>query len=128
MAIFNKIDKERKLVISTACDVFTMADGLGYQKQLLSDPDFDPSFAQLADFTHVTKFDIKGDDIRLLAQKNIFSPQSRRAFVVKSDVAYGFARMFEIFRETLGEKGIRVFRNLDEALEWVLTHHEAARD
>jgi hypothetical protein len=28
--------------------------------------------------------------------------------------------MFEILRENAGEKGIRVFRNLDDALEWIL--------
>jgi hypothetical protein len=28
--------------------------------------------------------------------------------------------MFEIYRDILGESGIRVFRNLDDALEWVL--------
>jgi hypothetical protein len=28
--------------------------------------------------------------------------------------------MFETLREGMGEKGIRVFRNLDDALEWVL--------
>jgi hypothetical protein len=121
MPIFNKIDKERKLVFSTACDVFTMADGLAYQQELLGDPDFDPGFSQLADFTHVTKFDIGMDDIRTLAQKNIFSPKSRRAFVVKGDLAFGLARMFEILRETTGEQGIGVFRELDDALEWVLS-------
>jgi hypothetical protein len=118
--LFNKIDRERRLVISPACDVLTMADSRTYQNQLLSDPDFDPGFSQLADFTHVTKFDIGMDDIRMLAQKSIFSPESRRAFVVKGDLAYGLARMFEILRETMGEQGIGVFRNLDDALEWVL--------
>jgi len=121
MPLFNKIDKERRLVISTACDVLTMADALAHQKQILSDPDFDPSFSQLADFTHVTRFDLGMDDIRMLAQKSIFSPASRRAFVVKGDLAYGLARMFEILRETMGEQGIGVFRNLDDALEWVLS-------
>jgi hypothetical protein len=121
MPLFNKIEKERRLVISTACDVLTMADAQAYQNQLLSDPEFDPSFSQLADFTHVTKFDIGMDDVRMLAQKSIFSPASRRAFVVKGDLAYGLARMFEILRETMGEQGIGVFRNLDDALEWALS-------
>lgn len=107
-------------MFSTACEVFTMADGLAYQQQLPSDPDFDPSFSQLFDFTHVTKFDIGMDDIRTLAQKTIFSRQSRRAFVVRGDLAYGLARMFEIFRESFGERGIGVFRDLDDALDWVL--------
>jgi hypothetical protein len=28
--------------------------------------------------------------------------------------------MFKMLRETAGEKGIRVFRVLDEALDWIL--------
>jgi hypothetical protein len=27
--------------------------------------------------------------------------------------------MFEVLRDTVGEKGIRAFRNLDDALEWI---------
>jgi len=27
--------------------------------------------------------------------------------------------MFQLFRDNIGEKGIRVFRNLDDALDWV---------
>jgi hypothetical protein len=99
-----------------------MADGLAYQQQLLGDPEFDPTFSQLFDFTHVTQFDIGMDDVRTLAQKTIFSNQSRRAFVVKGDLAYGLARMFEILRESFGEQGIAVFRELDDALEWVLSN------
>jgi hypothetical protein len=34
--------------------------------------------------------------------------------------------MFEILRESLGEKGIRVFRDLDDALEWVLVKNATA--
>jgi len=34
--------------------------------------------------------------------------------------------MFETFRDTLGETGIRVFRNLDGALEWVLAKSTTA--
>jgi hypothetical protein len=32
----------------------------------------------------------------------------------------GAARVFESLRGISGEKGIRVFRDLDEALEWIL--------
>jgi len=34
--------------------------------------------------------------------------------------------MFEAFRENFGEAGIRVFRNLLDALEWVLAKNTAA--
>ncbi|HKD50273.1 MAG TPA: hypothetical protein VKB90_05730 [Candidatus Acidoferrum sp.] len=85
----------------------------------MKDPDFDPSFGEIADLTEVTQVEVSGDDIREIAQKNIFSPLSRRAIVVPNDVIFGLARMYEILRELQGESGIRVFRTLDEALDWV---------
>ena len=119
MPAFYKIDKERKLVLSSASGVLTREDAMGHQSRLSQDPDFDPSFSQLWDFTHVTKVDLTPDDVRLAAKKSIFSPQSHRAVVVKDDLQFGLARMFEIHRELAGEKGIRVFRKIEEALDWV---------
>ena len=119
MPAFYKIDKERKLVMSSGSGVLTREDLLGHQERLLKDPEFDPTFSQLLDFTHITKVDITPEDVRLAARKTIFSPQSHRAMLVKDDLQFGLARMFEIHRELNGEKGIRVFRNIDEALDWV---------
>jgi hypothetical protein len=127
MPFFMRIEKERRLVMSTAYGVFTLADAQEHQKQLQNDPDFDPSFSQLADFTQITKVDLAADEVRLLAQRSIFSPQSRRAFVVKGDLAFGLARLFEILRETKGEQGVGVFRNLDDALEWVLAERPSTQ-
>jgi hypothetical protein len=119
MPAFYKIDKERKLVMSSGSGVLTREDLFGHQERLLKDPEFDPTFSQLLDFTHITKVDITPEDVRLAARKTIFSPQSHRAMLVKDDLQFGLARMFEIHRELNGEKGIRVFRNIDEALDWV---------
>jgi len=121
-----KIDKERRLVMSTIFGVATMADGLAHQEKLRKDPDFDPSFSQLMDYTHVVRFEITAEDVRTLAQQSIFSPHSRRAMLVSGDLAFGLARMFEALRESFGEQGIRVFRNLDEALDWVLARKASA--
>jgi hypothetical protein len=106
--------------MSTIAGVFDLADGLAHQEKLLKDPDFDPSFSQLMDFTHVTKLQIGTEDVRRLAQRSIFSSDARRAILVNNDLAFGLARMFVVFRETVGERGIRVFHDLDEALYWVL--------
>jgi hypothetical protein len=119
MPAFYKIDKERKLVMSSGSGVLTREDLLGHQERLLKDPEFDPTFSQLSDLTQITKVDVTPEDVRLAARKNIFSPQSRRALLVKDDLQFGLARMFEIHRELAGEKGIRVFRNIDEALDWI---------
>ena len=114
-----KIDKENRWVHSVYWGVFSRADLVSIVERGLKDPDFDPSFGEIADLTEVTQVEVSGDDIREIAQKNIFSPLSRRAIVVPNDVLFGLARMYEILRELQGESGIRVFRTLDEALDWV---------
>jgi hypothetical protein len=114
------IDKQRRLVFTTGVNPFTLADGLAHQEKLAQDPDFDPSFSQIMDFTRITAMDLEASAIHKLAQRTLFSPESRRAIVVSTDLAYGFGRMYEILRENSGESGIRVFRNLDEALDWIL--------
>jgi hypothetical protein len=126
MPVFYKIDRERRLVMTTGMGVFTLADALAYQDKLSKDPEFDSGFSQLLDLTHVTEYAVEAEDIRKLAQRSIFSPKSRRAFLVTGDLAFGLGRMFGILRETVGEKGVRVFRNLDEALDWVLSKDEIA--
>jgi hypothetical protein len=125
MPAYFKIDKERRLVMSTGAGVFTMTDALAHQENLLKNPDFEPNFSQLMDLTHITEVDLTSEDLRTLSQRSIFSRDSRRAILVNSDVVFGLARMFEALREYYGEEGIRVFRNLDDALEWVLAKNTA---
>lgn len=125
MPVFYKIDKERRLVMSSGTGTFNKEYALSHQDRLLADLDFDPSFSQLLDFTHVAKIDLTAADVELLAVRNIFSPESRRAILVPNDLAFGFGRMYEILREAAGERGIRIFRSLEEALEWVLSKQEA---
>ena len=126
MSAFYKIDKENRLVMSTGSGMLTMADVLAHQEKLQHDPDFDPAFSQLLDFSHVTKLQLTSDNIRQIAQNSIFSPASRRAILVNNDTAYGLARMFAILRESSGDTGIEVFRILDEALDWVLARRASA--
>ncbi len=90
----------------------------------------DPEFRRLPDGIHidsdVTMINLGANDIRRLAQKTIFSPGSRRAIIVSSDLVYGLGRMYEILREIAGGGGIRVFRDFDEALDWVLSKNLTA--
>jgi hypothetical protein len=120
MPTFFKIDKERRLVMSTGSGVVTMADAMAHQTGLLNDPDFDPGFSQLLDLTQVETYQVTIGDVRKLAQAKVFSPDSRRAILVTNDYAFGAARVFESLRGISGEKRIRVFRDLDEALDWIL--------
>ncbi len=75
MTAYYKIDKQRRLVLSSGSGVLTKADLVMHMEQLLNDPDFDPKFSQLADFSQVSGFDLTGDDVRALANKTVFSPR-----------------------------------------------------
>ncbi len=110
-------------MLSTIFGVVTLADGLSHQEKLRNDPDFAPSFSQLMDYTQVLRFEISAEDVRQFAQHSLFSPDSRRAMLVSGDLAFGWARMFETLRENFGEKNLRAFRNLEEALDWVLAQN-----
>jgi hypothetical protein len=126
MPVFFKIYGERRLVMSTVSGVVTLADALAHRENLRKNPDFDPSFSQLVDLSNVTKLEFSREDVERFAQDTIFSLNSRRAAVATGDLVYGLARMFEMLRESKGEGGLRVFRHLDEALEWVLAKNAAA--
>ena len=111
------IDKQRRLIVTTAEGFVTFDDARDHQDRLLGDPDFDVSFDQLIDTTAVTKVDISASEARILAERRIVSPESRRAFVATKPHIFGLARMMEVYHEPLGE--VQVFYSMDEALEWL---------
>jgi hypothetical protein len=125
MPTFFKIYKERRLVMSIVSGVVTLADALAHRQNLRKHPDFEPSFSQLVDLSNVTKIEFSRQDVERFAEDTIFSLDSRRAAVATCDVTYGLARMFEMLRESKGEGGLRIFRNLDEALDWVWAKNDA---
>lgn len=75
--------------MSSGSGVLTIKANLGHQERLLRDPDFDSNLSQLSDSTQFAKVDITAAGVRLAARKNIVSPRSRRAMVVKNDLPYG---------------------------------------
>jgi hypothetical protein len=114
-----EIDKHRRLVITTASGVLTLADALAHQEKLSEDKDFDPAFSQLVDLTGITEMTIDSAGIRALAIRSIFSLGSRRALLVSSELMFAFSRMFAMFRALEGEHQIEIFRNREEALDWL---------
>ncbi len=114
-----EIDQHQRLVITTASGVLTLADALAHQEQLTEDKNFDPEFSQLIDLSGITELAIDSAGIRALAIRNVFSVRSRRAALVNSELAFAFARMFSSFREFSGEQQMEIFRNREEAMEWL---------
>jgi hypothetical protein len=123
MPATHTIDQENRWVHTMIWGVVSGEDLLPTLERGLVEaagPNFDPSFAEIIDLTEVMKMELSEDDVRELAEKSPFSPNSRRAIVVPDNkLVDGFARMYEVLREVQGETGIRIFRSLDEAFEWV---------
>ena len=106
-------------MLSTISGEITYAEALAHQRDISADRDFDPTFAQIADFTYGTLAKISPEELRQFAQRSIFSPEARRAIIVPNLADYGLGRMYETLRDLAGQTGVRAFRTLEEALDWV---------
>ncbi len=113
------IDKDRRLVLSTASGVLTEKDLLDLVARLRNDPDFSPEYRELFDFTAVSHFDLSQNQILALVREDVFALSARRAFVVTSDLGYGILRMVQSHRAVKGDEGIRIFRDRPSALAWL---------
>jgi len=116
----------RNLVISRGWDILTLADLLTHARALRGDPGFVPSFRQIVDLRDVTDLEIDASGIRQIADESPFGAGASRAIVVKSDVNYGLARMFQMLRAHAPDE-IQIFRDMSPALAWLgLTQDQSA--
>lgn len=116
------IDSKRRLVVSMGSGVLTSADIVAHIEGLKNDPNFDPSFRQLMDFTQVTEAQFPSDEIRRLAQMTLFSCRAQRAIVVRGNpFFFGLARMYEMSLHGTGTEAawIQVFDDLSSAKRWL---------
>jgi hypothetical protein len=114
------IDKQRRLVITTASGVLTFHDCLQHQDRLIKDPEFDPTYNQLLDFLEVTRIQIDETTLRFLMVRHVFSNQSRRAVVGSGTPFEEFAKAaIRLRKEYLGAESASIFSDREEALRWL---------
>lgn len=113
------IDKQQKTVFTTLSDTLTMTESVEHHHKLGADPDFDPAYKELMDMSELDNISLNISGIASLAKSCPFRPESNRAiYSTNKNLYFGLARMFQAL--TGGNHGdIRVFRKLDEALEWL---------
>ena len=115
-----QIDRPRRVVLTTASGILSAGAIRDYQDRLRADPDFDPTFALIADFRAANLAEVTPSDIRRLAEEAPFGPESPRALVVSDDTNYGLARMFGAYSELAARKGpVEAFRDLESAWVWI---------
>ena len=108
------------MVISTGFGRLTSAEIKTCMDQGVTDPDFDPGFNQIVDFREVTFVDVSGGQTRALANKALFSPESKRAVVAPNPAHFGFGRVFAAYHEmSESPSQVQVFYDLSSALRWL---------
>ena len=112
------IDREKRVVFSRGWGVVSDGDLYDHQQRLRNDPEFDPTFRQVMDFTETTTVSVSVAAIHQLASVRVFRPGTPRAIVVPATATYGLARMFQMLVEPEGET-IEVFRELAPARNWL---------
>ena len=113
------IDVEHRLVISRGTGTFRYVDFAGHMRMLGPDPRFRPEFDHLVDCRKFERFDVTAAQVESMGEQSLFAAQSRRAFVVASELHYGLGRMFATYREMKRGQTTMVFRDMREAIAWL---------
>jgi hypothetical protein len=114
------IDKQHRLVITSAWGLVTFAEYKLHQDQLIADPEFSPTFNHLVDSTRVNAIDLSTNEIRTITGRSVFSPASKRAVIAPNPAYFGLARMAEAYHSMADTPSeIRVFSDLSSALKWL---------
>jgi hypothetical protein len=111
------VNAEKRQVLVKFGKKLTIADVEKYVAMLIASPDFRPDFSEIVDLTGVEDLNLTADDfLKLADQVDPFSPQAKRAFVVRSSVQGHAARMHKILRT---QQTVEIFRSVEEAELWI---------
>lgn len=128
MPVLHKIDDDAKLITTIwsgdAVDS-ELLDALAKYLQNIKSLPLYASYNEIVDLTGASNFLLSSDGIKKLAHlASIYDPQgvkTKLAIVVNKPIAFGLARMYEIYRSLLpsGSKEVRVFKNYQDCLQWI---------
>jgi len=111
------LDPSRRLVLTHSSGVLSDQDVRDVYASIRNDPAFEPTFQQLCDLRDVTRITASVDTLRDLARSHIFATGTKRAFVVRREVDYGMARLFQAY--VAEGVVLEVFRDIEEAEIWL---------
>jgi len=119
-----RIDRARRIVEATATGNPTGADFLAYLAKLKADPDFDPTFAELADCSAASASALSPAVLRQLAEAVVFHPSAPRAIVVSDDMTAAVALLFTKYTESTTGGRMRHFLDMDSAAQWLAAEQQ----
>jgi hypothetical protein len=137
MPATHKIDHELKLITTiwsgVAIDRELYEALLNYQQEIKTQPGLE-TYNEIVDFSEATSFKLTPDGIvklaGLAARKDVKGVKTKLAIIVRIPLAYGFGRMYEVYRSLVPNsfKDVGVFKTYSEAMEWLKSPDPAASD
>ena len=116
--------KEHKIRIHTLTGEFNFEYLFQSIFDVYNDPDFNPQFQSVWDFSQVKQMQIISFEqlekiVAYVVWKRTKFGKIRTAIVVSEEIDFGLAQMYEQEMEATNQGEINVFRKIDTALEWI---------
>jgi len=123
MHVTTSINKKDNLRIHKVTGSILFDELMDELKAIYTQPDFNPEMNTLWDLCDADVSSFPSDQVQhiqsFVSQYWGGSGKSRSALIVSDDVAYGLSRMYEILSEGKTAGKIMVFRDYEEASNWV---------
>ncbi len=101
MPVVLKIDPQRKVVYSTFYGEITDAEVLGHGKAIGSDPDFNPEFSEIVDFTSVTSAAVSESTLAALAANpSLFKSSVVHIVVAPNEALFQLVSKYKDFAQS----------------------------
>ena len=121
-AIQYTIDPQRRLVHARTPATVTLREILEYERRVVENPAFDPTYAELFDTSGTTTMTVSFEDVDNLVEfersHGRYVGKRKCAFVAPTDINYGTVKMY-ISMEDTSPMETRVFREMRDALDWL---------
>lgn len=123
MEVNTRIDKDNNLRMHTVVGYVSKNELFSKLLEIYASPDFNPDMNTLwdvrcADFKSVVMSDVL-EAVDFVQEQWKTGKPIRVAFLVASEMDYTLATMYETLLEENAKLKNRIFRNIDEALNWL---------
>jgi hypothetical protein len=114
-----RIDRGWRIVEVTIKGSLPVAAFLEDYAKLKADPDFDPTFAELADCRAANPSGLEPTMLQQVAETSVYHASAPRALVVKDDVHGAVAQLFGQYTHAALRGRVCHFLDMESASQWL---------
>ena len=124
MKSYFEIDTNQSIARVTLHGELIIDEFLALYEKLLLRPQFLPTMSVIWDARDASAVRLTSSDLQRIGnfvrEKTIERGEGKAAWVVSADFEYGMGRMYELMTEGYIPVTFRVFRSIEEAIQWVM--------